>query len=709
VKELLIEIGCEEIPAFVQEGLGKYLHDFLVQRLRELNFEVEEGKHFATPTRVASLVRVEPYSKEVFVERKGPPLKVAYDEKGNPTPSLLSFLKSLNANLEDTLIIKEGEKEYVGVRLKRGGEFVGEHVGNIVLEFINAAPLPKRMRWDNSGLTFIRPIRWILCLLEDEVIKFKVGNIESSNFTYTPRVPERRKIYLERAGDYEKVLEENGIIPNFEKRKERIKEETEKFFKISPEVFENFNVDVEYLIYEIAGLVEKGYAIYGRFDEKFLKELYPEVITTAMVTHQRYIPHIENGDLKAGFVVFSNNPKGLERQVRGFENVLRARLDDALFYKTEDLKKSPDHFVENLKGITWLKGVGSLYDKVERVEVVSSRISELVGMEASKVTKVARYYLFDISTSMIGEGKEFTKLEGKIGYYYWREIYGEEDFARAIYDSHLPKGRDFPKTKEGHIVALADSLVQIKGLLDMGYKWTSSRDPLGIRASARRFVSLLLYDNENFVLGKIPFSEFLNLISPHSAIFLSLIEDILPSALEFLQNRFNYPYYPKSGDFAVLTFRAKNLLLEMVKARVLEDLVSERFITITKRVKNILESKPGRFLDDSGNEYYEKKLEEYLLHLEGKLKRAKETEKVIWNLEGEKVFEVWMGYGKELLGLYEVLDEFFANVPVMVSDEKKRERRLNLIRRAYDFISEIIREDKMGEITTLLSPPPSPQ
>jgi len=210
-------------------------------------------------------------------------------------------------------------------------------------------------------------------------------------------------------------------------------------------------------------------------------------------------------------------------------------------------------------------------------------------------------------------------------------------------------------------------------------------------------------------LGKIPFSEFLNLISPHSSIFLSLVEDILPSALEFLQSRFNYPYYPKSGDFAVLTFRAKNLFLEMVKARVLEDLVSERFITITKRVKNILESKPGRFLDDSGNEYYEGKLEEYLLHLEGKLKRAKETEKVIWNLEGEKVFEIWMEYGKELLGLYEVLDEFFANVPVMVLEEKKRERRLNLIRRAYDFISEIIREDKMGEITTLLSPPPSPQ
>jgi Glycyl-tRNA synthetase, beta subunit len=700
VKDLLIELGCEEIPAFVQENLAKHLHDFLVQRLRDLNFEVEEGKYFATPTRIAALIKVEPYSKEVSVEKKGPPLKVAYDESGNPTQALLSFLNSINAKLEDTFIIKEGGKEYVGVRLKKGGDFVGSYIENMLIEFINSAPLPKRMRWDNSGLTFIRPIRWILCLLDSEVLRFKVGNLESSNFTYTARVPERRRIYLNRAGEYESFLEENGIIPDFKKRKERIREETERFFKIVNEDFEKFNVDIESLIYEIAGLVEKGYAIYGRFDDRFLKELYPEVITTAMVSHQRYIPHIENGELKAGFVVFSNNPRGLEKQIKGFENVLKARLEDALFYKIEDLKRKPDQFVENLKNILWLKGVGSLYDKVREVERISTRIAELSGVEVHSVQKVARYYLFDISTSMIGEGKEFTKLEGKIGYYYWKEIYGDENFARAIYDAHLPKGKDFPRTKEGHIVALSDSIAQIGGLFNMGYKWTSSRDPLGIRAYARRFLALLLYDNGNFVLGKLPFSEFLNILSPHSESFLSLIEDALPSSLEFLQNRFNYPFYPKSGNFAVLTFKARNLFLEMVKARILEEIISERFITITKRVKNILESKPTKFLEDSGDITYEEKLEKFLLDLEFKLNKAKETENFekLWKLKGEEVFEVWMDYGRAILGMYEVLDDFFSNVPVMVSDEMKRERRLRLIERAYKFISEIIREDRMEKI-----------
>ncbi len=701
MKDLLVEIGCEEIPAFVQESLARYLHDFLVQRLRELNFEVDKGRYFATPTRIASLIKVEPYSNEVLLEKKGPPLKLAYDEGGNPTSSLLSFLRSVGANLDDTFVMREGEREYVGVRVKKGGEFIGEHMGNIILEFINTAPLPKRMRWDNSGLTFIRPIRWIVCMLDNEVLSFRLGNLESSNLTFISRFPERRKVRLEKAGDYERILEENGIVPDFNKRKERIRKETEKFFRLVDEDFERLSVEVENLICEIAGLVEKGYAIYGRFDERFLKDIYPEVITTAMVSHQRYIPHIEGGDLKAGFVVFSNNPNGLEKQIKGFESVLRARLEDALFYKTEDLKKNPDYFADNLKKILWLKGIGSLYDKIKEVEKISSKISDLVKVEVSQVQKVARYYLFDVSTSMVGEGKEFAKLEGKIGYYYWREFGGDEMFARAIYDAHLPKGKDFPKTREGHIVAVADTIAQIKGILDTGYKWTSSRDPLGIRALARRLILLLLYDNNKFILGKLSFSEFLQFLSDHSEIFLSLIEDTLPSALEFLQGRFGYPFYPKSGHFAVLTFRGKNLFLDMVKARVLEEIVSERFITITKRIKNILESKPSKFLEDTGDEDYEKKLGDFLLILEDKLRKAKDTEKVLWDLDGKEVFEVWMDYGRAILDLYDILDEFFSHVPVMVSDEEKRKRRLGLMERAYSFICEVVREDRMGDIRAL--------
>ncbi len=694
VKNLLIELGCEEIPAFVQEGAAEFLHNFLVQRLKELNFKVEGGKYFATPRRLAALIKVSPYSEEVLIEKKGPPLKVAYDDKGNPTKALLSFLKGIGANLEDVYTIREGDKEYVGVKVKGGGEFIGDVIGNLILEYIGSVPLPKRMRWDNSGITFIRPIRWILCILEDEVLNFRLGNISSSNITYLSRVPENRSVVIDKAEYYERILEENDIIPDFQKRKKRIKEEIEKFFPIIEGDFERYNVDVENLIYEITGLVEKGFAIYGKFDESFLKNLYPDVITVAMVSHQRYVPHIENGRLHAGFVAFSNNPKNLSGQVKGFENVLKARLNDALFYKNEDLKRPLDWYVGNLRNILWLKGVGTLYDKTQKVLEVVKNLPD-VGINENLIF-VAKHYLFDTATSMIADGKEFTKLEGKIGYYYVKDITGNENLARAIYDSHLPKGNEFPKTYEGHIVALADNIVQIRGLLDMGYKWTSSRDPLGIRMSARKLIALLLYDNNGITLGRKPLKGFLKFFDKHSDAVVSLIEELLPTSVEYLQRIFNYPYYPIKGKFTQLTFKGENLFLECVKAKVLEVILlggdAERFITITKRVKNILEAKPTKFLkDEGGYERYEEALKDYLSQLEISLSKALKWE----NLDNEGVFSLWNEYMGNLMGLYDILDEFFSNVPVMVEDEGKRNYRLNLLKKAYGLIGEVLRFDRV--------------
>lgn len=691
---LLIELGCEEIPAFVQEDAAKFLHNFLVQKLKELNFKVEEGKYYATPRRLAVFIKVSPYSEEVLIERKGPPLKIAYDDNGNPTKALLSFLKGMGANLEDVYVIKEGEKEYVGVKIKRGGEFVGDIIERIILEYLDSVPLPKRMRWDDSGITFIRPIRWILCLLGDRVLNIRIGNINSSNITYLARVPENKSVVIDKAEDYEDILEKNGVIPDFQKRKERIKGEVEKFFPVIAEDFERYNVNIENLIYEITGLVEKGFAVYGRFDENFLKELYPDVITVAMVSHQRYIPHIEGGKLYPGFVAFSNNPKNLSGQVKGFENVLKARLNDALFYKNEDLRRSLDWYVENLKNILWLKGIGSLYDKTERVVDV---VKNLPGVRINeKLLFVARHYLFDTATSMIADGKEFTLLEGKIGYYYVKDLTGDEHLARAIYDSHLPKGREFPKTYEGHIVALADNIVQIKGLLDMGYRWTSSRDPLGIRMSTRKLIALLLYENNGITFGRIPLREFLQFFDNHIKTAVSLIEELLPTSVEFIQRVFNYPYYPTKGKYTQLTFKGENLFLECVKAKILEDRISgkdaERFITITKRVKNILSSKPTKFLkDEGGYERYENALKDYLSQLEDNLSGALKWE----NLDNEGVFSLWNEYVENLMGLYDVLDEFFSNVPVMVEDEGKRNYRLNLLKKAYDLIGEVLRFDRV--------------
>jgi len=169
VKKLLVELGCEEIPAFVQEGAASFLLDFLVKNLRDRGFSVGSGRYFATPTRLAALVDVEPVSTTVEEERVGPPAKVAYDPHGRPTMALVKFAESVGARPEDAYVVEKGKGKYVAVKVKRGGEHLKDVLGGILEEYVRNVPLPKRMRWDDSGLTFIRPIRWLVVLLGKEV------------------------------------------------------------------------------------------------------------------------------------------------------------------------------------------------------------------------------------------------------------------------------------------------------------------------------------------------------------------------------------------------------------------------------------------------------------------------------------------------------------------------------------------------------------
>ncbi len=697
MKRLLIELGCEEIPAFVQEKLSKEFYDFVIGRLRELSFKVGEGKYFATPRRIALTLDVSPYNERITVERKGPPVSVAYDKEGKPTKALLGFLKSMGASLDDVFVIKEGSKEYVGIKLEKGGEHISRHLNDILNEFIRDVQLPKMMRWDDSGITFIRPIRWLICLLGDEIMDINIGRIGSSNYTFGPRIP-NQKIILSRAEEYEEVLERNGIIPDFRKRLKHIYESVESYFKINKNDFEKFAVDIDSLLYEIAGLVEKGYAVYGRFDERFLKDLYPEVITVAMVSHQRYVPHIEDGSLKPGFIAFSNNPKNLENQRKGFERVLKARLEDALFYKTQDLKVPMDEHVENLKNILWLRGLGSLYDKVLRVSEILERLPVIKVDENYK--KVARYYLFDTATSMIGDGKEFTKLEGKIGYYYAKDIWGDENLARGIYDAHLPKGGEFPTTLEGHSVGIADCITQIDGLLKIGYKWTSSRDPMGIRAYTKKFVSLLLYENKGVIFAKEDLEEFLKLFESDRNKVRELISDMYIPSIKYIQEIFSYEFYPINALYAEITFKGDNLYIEAVKGRVMEERIKgenlQKFITVCKRVRNILNSKTTKFLkDEGGGEVYEDKL---IRHIEGMEKFGEKLAN--WrDMEGHRdVKSIFGKFVDMILELHEILDEFFSNVPVMVDDEAVRGRRLRLIERAYNLIGKLMNFDNLDKL-----------
>ncbi|NPA79946.1 MAG: glycine--tRNA ligase subunit beta [Thermotogae bacterium] len=705
MKWLLVELGCEEIPAFVQEGAAEYLLEFLRKRLSERGFEVGEGRHFATPLRLAALLEVSPKSAVVERERVGPPLKVAYDSEGRPTEALKKFVQSVGASLDDVYIKEKGKGRYVAVKVKSGGENVGDVIGEILADYVRTVPLPKRMRWDDSSLTFIRPIRWLVVLFGDEVLPVSLGRLKADRTTYSGRLPIRRRITLERAEDYESALEGADVIPDFRRRLARVKEEVARFFNPDPERYEDYDTDLPSLLYEITGLVEKGYAVYGRYSRDFLKELYPEVIMAAMTAHQRYVPHLEDDGLRPGFVAFSNNPKGLNLHLKGYENVLRARLDDALFYKREDLKRPLSYYVENLKNITWIRGLGTLYDRMERVRNMARRMPKPEGLNGEILEFVATHYLFDTATSMIRDGKEFTKLEGKIGYYYARDKLAEEwgdperadRWAVGIYEARLPKGRRFPKTLEGTAVAIADSLNTVDGLLQIDYRWTSSKDPLGIRTNVRRFLALLLSAEAGYIFGRYDLETFLSLTHTYSAkerVWKELVEEMLPNALAWVQEVFSYPFYPSEPANVRKTYRGDNVFLAALRARAYEEVVRgearERFETILKRLRRIVNSSAKRFLKEEEpglSRRYERRLEEVIGEIERAVPEGKDR---ILSAPPEELLDAHVRYFRSLLTLHDALDEFFTHVPVMVEDEADRKRRLSLLGRALKLIDEVI-------------------
>ncbi len=703
----MIEIGCEELPALVQESAARHLMEVLRDELKERGFETGDGRSFATPRRIATVLEVSPFSKILEDLKLGPPLKIAYDAEGRPTKALLKFLERWGLGPEDVVEVKGEKGQYVGVRVKRGGEFVGDVLGDILEKYVKGVPLPKRMRWDDSGLTFIRPIRWLVAMLEEEVLPVRLGKIVADRITYTARFPTAERVEIPSAGDYETLLEERGVIPDFSKRLSHVRSQVERFFPVNPEDYELYETDVNSLLYEITGLVEKGYAVYGNYNREFLKELYPEVITAAMVFHQRYVPHIENSQLKAGFVAFSNNPKGLTLHKRGYENVLRARLNDALFYKREDLKRDLAFYVENLKSISWIRGLGTLYDRMLKVKRLSLSMPLPEGVDRDVLEFVATHYLFDTATSMIRDGKEFTKLEGRIGYYYAREIltrkWGDEEkaerYALGIYEARLPKGKKFPTTLEGLIVAVADALTTVDGLLSIDYKWSSSRDPLGIRMQIRRFVSLLMYPVSGRILGRRPLHDFLRLTETYGEkeeVWYAMIEESLTASLAWVLSVVQPDFYPRNPSTILFTYDGKNLFLSAVKARAYENVIvgenEEKFATILKRLRRIFTAKPKKFLREDDPQRvlaYEKALEESVNRIEGEhLSRIRGI-----SPEGESprtILKVFEDYLKQILNLYGVLDRFFAEVPVMVQDERVRERRMALLRRALDLIDEIL-------------------
>ncbi len=679
-KELFLEIGTEEIPAeFVSHALEEM--NLLIQRELDTN-GIDHGKikTLGTPRRLTLLVEdVAEKQEDMKREKIGPPISMAFDERGTPTKAALGFAKGQGLRVED-LVTKKGDKgEYLCAVTKERGKPTPALLVEILPKLIGSISFPKSMRWSTVKVRFARPIHWIVALFGGRVIPFEFGGTESGNQSYGHRFMSPHAIKVRDFPSYVMDLREAFVIVDPQERREMIEEGISKAAKeVSARVLRNQD-----LLEEVTNLVEYPTPTVGKFDRAFL-DLPREIVINAMQEHQRYFPVVgEKGNLMPYFVSISNTrAPDMEMVRRGNERVLRARLSDAKFFFEEDTREPLDRKVEALKGVIFQAQLGTSYEKVVRFKELARHLARRFRPDLEeKVERAAMLCKADLVTGMVGE---FPSLQGVVGREYALLSGEDEEVATAILEHYLPtfSGDRLPSGPIGDFISIGDKMDTIVGCFSIGVIPTGAGDPFALRRQALGIIHI--------VLGKgYPIS----------------LKELIQMATELLRDKRERS--PEEIESDVLTFfrgRLGNLLVskgfpgdlvDSVLAVQVDDMRDARsrvegltefkakpefepLATVFKRVANILK---GLDYPPTTNPTL------FEMPQEGKLyERYLEMRETFDSSMKKGDYEGVMG---ALVRLHAPVDEFFDHVLVMAEDKRVRENRLALLGEIHGLFSQV--------------------
>ncbi|SFT49234.1 glycyl-tRNA synthetase beta chain [Selenomonas sp. GACV-9] len=498
-KDLLLEIGTEEVPAHVMPGILAQLKENAEKAFKENRIAFGSVRTIGTPRRTALIVKdLAEKQEDVSSENRGPSVQIAFDADGNPSKAAQGFARGQGVDPKD-LVEKDG---YVYAMVHEEGKATADLLQELLKDLICGLSFPNNMRWRDLDFKFIRPLRWIVALLDNEVIPFEVAEVKSGRTSRGHRFLSQGDFEIADADSYEKACEENFIIVDQDKRKAMIREQIEEVAKANGGKAEI----TEDLLEEVLYLVEYPTALCGKFEEKYLA-LPPETVITPMRDHQRYFPvKAADGSLLPLFITVRNGGKEhLETVQHGNERVLRARLDDAQFFFDEDRKKSLEEHREKLKTVVFQQGLGTMYEKSERLMELADFIADELGADEKAhkhARRAAELCKADLVTGMV---QEFTELQGIMGREY-AKLDGEcEKVAIAIDEHYMPRfaGDNQPQSEAGRIVSLADKIDTIVGTFSRGKIPTGSQDPFALRRQALGLVHMLIEAKYTLSLAKI--------------------------------------------------------------------------------------------------------------------------------------------------------------------------------------------------------------
>ena len=666
--DLLFEIGTEEIPAsYISPALDQ-LQNMAKETLMEQNLSFGELRVMGTPRRLAlSVSNLETLQPDQSVEVTGPPKKAAYDAEGNPTKAAVGFAKSQGVNTDDLRVVETPRGEYVAVTKLQKGRSASNILEDLLPNWINSLDFPKTMRWDN--LRFARPIRWIVAILEDQEIPFQLDTLTAGRITYGHRSlnPEPIKLDSASVDNYIDKLEIANVIVNHDLRRTEIQKQITEI--LNSEDCETA-IDQD-LLDQVNFLVENPQAIVGSFSESHL-DLPAEVLITSMKKHQRYFPMIKSDkQLVAKFISISNGTDGNIDTVRhGNERVLRARLADATFFYQEDRRTTLADRNRKLQSVIFQVKLGSLYDKVKRLESLTSFIAQQTKVDnATKDYAVKAAYLCksDLTTQMVAE---FPTLQGVMGRYYALDAGAPPRVAAAIEDHYRPVAADsdLPTSLEGSILSIADKIDTIVGYFGINEKPTGSQDPYSLR---RQAIGILR------VLQKLDLSvSFSSLVEKAIELYkVNLSENTKVEVLDFVRGRLKVllqtkGYVPDEIEVVLATGKIDVSDIEKRIQAVSNFRSSANFSQVYpafNRVLRILpdslpkEIDPDLFEDDA-----EQKLSSLIIGMDADLN------KLIKSQNYDKLLI-------KLSALQPAIDQFFDQVLVMAEDLDVRQNRFTLL------------------------------
>lgn len=697
-KELILEIGTEEIPAgFLEEAIGN-LRDIAEREFRRNFIPFRDVNTFGTPRRlVLRAAGISDKQEDQISEITGPPKRISFDESGKPTKAALGFANAQGVDVKELVVVQREKGELLAVRRKIRGEKTEKVLKDLLPKIVLSIPFKKAMKWGDGDTSFVRPIRWILALYGDKTISFKLEEIKSGSLTRGHRIQYPKPFQVANWDDYINGLENRHVILDQKKRKEIIKKGIEKLANESGGI----PLEDEELLETVTHLVEYPVALKGEFEREFL-QLPKEVLISVMKNHQKYFPLFSSSDnqtLLPYFIFVCGTPVEESRTVvKGNERVIRARFRDAQFFFKEDTKTALSEKLTKLRGMVFLSDLGSYYDKTERLESLVNSIGLKLGFYENSVQdlrRAAELSKADLATQMVFE---FPELQGTMGKYYALISGEKEEVARAIEEQYMPTSRDgkLPETDFGAVLSIADKVDTISSCFVSGLTPSGTSDPYALRRGAIGIINIILNKELRLSLKEI-FISSLNLIwsqlherkpdfpSPPEDPFSSpILLEIVNFMVERFRNLMISEGFPQDVTDAVISAEGDNIGGDIVETkRRIEALAEFRrapdFAPLAiafKRVVNIVRGQPKEKVNrELLVETEEKQLyQDYI-----KVKQSVESIS-----EGNYTQALL-----EMKGLKEPVDKFFDKVLVMDKDEKIRLNRLSMLWEIRDLFFKI--------------------